>query len=509
MALGLGYLVAMTTSMGLQQLKSWQDNKQSKELANKQLEMKAALQNKEFERLRRLQKEAHEIALEMEKEAHLQRREDIEKEYDNVFESLANQAELDKWPLNVVPFIMKGESFGSHIRGFDVATVHCILTPSNNSNFNRWIFSKLDMKVEELMNNYWNSNTTHPIVYYGGSWKLKFPNGTPKFDYNDVTRLHSALYNIPVIAITPYFSPHGKFSVKVWCWGMGAEDDYNLQDIIPPTDLLTYEISKQTEYQSKDVDSEEAKRILIETTISELSVYFVSMVGYLNDMYYWKMYNLPPVFPRLLSKSKDVLGSIAIYIKQNYLDTLNQSVPSIDCTDDSFDKSLSFYKNTKNIMSKSEQEMYINAVISNYKQAKAIQLSTNETAVSHKDIPFIQGIFDEGANDESLKCIMEKLRHNVPTSIVDAEEVHFKQIIITALEILDDTPDANEVKVVIDNSSIFVAAINAKKEYIYDTDKPKAIVVIFNKLILSDRILLKSNSFILSKDKLEHLIKVI
>lgn len=79
MALGLGYLVAMTTSMGLQQLKSWQDNKQSKELANKQLEMKEALQNREFERLRRLQREAHEIALEMEKEAHLQRREDIEK----------------------------------------------------------------------------------------------------------------------------------------------------------------------------------------------------------------------------------------------------------------------------------------------------------------------------------------------------------------------------------------------------------------------------------------------
>lgn len=294
MALGLGYLVAMTTSMGLQQLKSWQDNKQSKELANKQLEMKEALQNREFERLRRLQREAHEIALEMEKEAHLQRREDIEKEYDNAFESLANQAELEKWPLNVVPFIMKGESFGSHIRGFDVATVHCILTPSNDSNFNRWIYSKLDMKVEELMNSYWNSNTTHPVIYYGGSWKLKFPNGTPKFDYNDVTRLHSALYSIPVIAITPYFTPHGKFSVKVWCWGMGSEDDYNLQEIIPPTDLFTYKISKQTEYQPKDTNSEEAKRNLIETTISELSAYFVSMVGYLNDMYYWKMYHIPP-----------------------------------------------------------------------------------------------------------------------------------------------------------------------------------------------------------------------
>lgn len=293
MALGIGYLVAMTASMGLQQLKSWQDNKQSEKLVNKQLEIKKALQNREFERLRRLQREAHEIAMEMEKEAHLQRREDIEKEYDNAFESLASQAELDKWPLNVVPFIMKGESFGSHIRGFDVATVHCILTPSNNMNFNRWIYGKLDMRIEELLNSYWNSNTTHPIVYYGGSWKSK-PNGVPKFDYNDVTRLHTALNSIPVIAITPYFTPHGKFIVRVWCWGMGAENEDNQQSITPPTDLFSCEINIGTEYDAKDAESGIEKKKLIEKTISELSSYFVSMIGYLNDMYYWKMYKIPP-----------------------------------------------------------------------------------------------------------------------------------------------------------------------------------------------------------------------
>lgn len=504
----LGYLVAMTTSMGLQQLRSWQDNKQSIELANKQLEMREALQKREFDRLRRLQRETHEIALAMEKEAHLQRRADIEKEYDNAFESLAKQAELENWPLNVVPFIMKGESFGSHIRGFDVATIHCILTPSNKSNFNRWIYSKLDMKVEELMNSYWNSNTTHPVIYYGGSWKLKNPDGTLKFDYNDVTRLHSALYSIPVIAITPYFSPYGYFCVKVWCWGMGSDAEYNNQlDIIVPKDLFTYKINSKTEYKPKDTDTEEAKRI--ETTISELSAYIVSMVGYLNDMYYWKMYNLAPMYPFLMSKLSDFSDRIAWSCKQDYLEALNQSIPSVDCTDNSFENSLSFYKNTKYIISEQERKTYISDIISNYKQAKGIQLNTDETAISHKDIPFIQGIFDEGVNDESLKGVMEQLRHNVPTIIVEVEEVHFKQIVSTALEILDDTPDANEVKVVIENSSIFVAAIDAKQEYVYDSDKPKAIVVIFNKLILSDRISYKSNSFILSKEKLECLIKVI
>lgn len=384
MALGLGYLVAMTASMGLQQLKSWQDNKQSKELANKQLEMKEALQNREFERLRRLQREAHKIAMEMEKEAHFQRREDIEKEYDNAFESLANQAELDKWPLNVVPFIMKGESFGSHIRGFDVATVHCILTPSNDINFNRWIYSKLDMRVEELINSYWNSNTTHPIVYYGGSWKLKFPNGVPKFDYNDVTRLHSALNSIPVIAITPYFTPYGTFIMRLWCWGMGTEDESNQQSITLPIDLFTYEINTRTEYRSKEADSETGQKELIETTISELSSYLVSMIGYLNDMYYWKMYQIPPHgisilkslgFQRTISLYEDSVKQIPVKQPLSEQEFVKGIIPYIENPDELIANYASLIKSNFN-----EGKML---TIDEIKSLKSIiQINTNNSSLN-------------------------------------------------------------------------------------------------------------------------------
>ncbi|MDE6098274.1 MAG: hypothetical protein K2G24_05245, partial [Muribaculaceae bacterium] len=78
----------MAASMGLQQLKAWQDNKQKEALAAKQMEMRKAIQQHEFDRARRLQAEAAKIAMEMEAEAHAQRRKDIENEYDNVFNTL-------------------------------------------------------------------------------------------------------------------------------------------------------------------------------------------------------------------------------------------------------------------------------------------------------------------------------------------------------------------------------------------------------------------------------------
>lgn len=404
MALGLGYLVAMTASMGLQQLKSWQDNKQLKELTNKQLQMKEALQNREFERLRRLQREVHEITMEMEKEAHLQRREDIEKEYDNAFESLANQAELDKWPLNVVPFIMKGESFGSHIRGFDVATVHCILTPSNDMNFNRWIYSKLDMRIEELINSYWNSNTTHPIVYYGGSWKLKFPNGAPKFDYNDVTRLHTALYSIPVIAITPYFTSYDKFVLRVWCWGMGTEDGSNQQTITPPTDLFTYEVNTRIEYRSKDANSEAGKKELIGTIISELSSYFVSMIGYLNDMYYWKMYQIPPHGISIL-KSLGFKRAMGLYEDSVKQIPVNQSL-----SEQEFVKGIIPYvENSEELIAN-----YANIIKSNFDRKKVLTIN---------EIKSLKSIIHINTDNSSLNDLSKIINCSYEIKKVDFEVV--------------------------------------------------------------------------------------
>lgn len=326
----------MAVSIGLQQLKAWQDNKQKDVLAKKQMEMRKAMQQREFDRARRLQAESAKIAMEMEAEAHAQRRKDIENEYDNVFNSLADQFQLDKWPLSVVPFIMKGESFGSHVRGFDVATVHCILTPSNNPNFNRFVYSSLDLRVEQSMNSNWNSNTTHQVVYYGGAWKPKAPNGVPTLDYNDVDKLHAELKSVPVICITPYFMPMGEMIFRVWVWGMGA-DTTSRQDIAPSAEDFCISLNASSFIKPSDEILEQEFTATINTFIVETANYLTAMIGYLTDMYYWKMYSIPPVFPticnakgkdatKLLSISEDYLIDIEQYIKddsKSYISRLN------------------------------------------------------------------------------------------------------------------------------------------------------------------------------------------
>lgn len=290
------YFAIMATAIGLQQLKTWQDNKQKEAFIAKQKELREALQNREFDRVRKLQAETHRISMEIEKEVHEQRRQDIENEYDSVFEQLADQLHLEKWPLNVVPFIMKGESFGSHVRGFDVASIHCVLTPSNNIDFNRWIYGRLDMSIEFMMNLNWNSSTDHSLVYYGASWKPKTNMGIPKFDNNDILRLYADLRNVPFICIIPYFKETtGQFYFKVRIWGMGADVDTNAREIYPPKNWLSINLTSESNFAE-----------FSDEIIPKMTNYIVSMIGYLTDMYYWKMYNVSPILPKLV-KSKESL----------------------------------------------------------------------------------------------------------------------------------------------------------------------------------------------------------
>lgn len=289
----MGYFLAMTAAMGLQQLKIWEDNKQKEELAEKQRAFKKALQEKQFEQAKLNLEEANRIALHMEYEAHQLRRKDIEDEYDNAFNALADQLHLEKWPLSVVPFIMKGESFGSRVRGFDVASINCVVTPSNSDNFNKYIYTKMDMLIERIMNLNWNSSTDHNVIYYGAAWKQRTAMGVPKFDNNDIERLYAGLRTVPFVCITPYFKGTiGEFVIKVRVWGLGEDADCN-SSVIYPSQISFSELSTNSDFDNNS-----------EKIIEELSLYIVSLIGYLTDMYYWKMYNTLPLLPKIAKKQR-------------------------------------------------------------------------------------------------------------------------------------------------------------------------------------------------------------
>lgn len=288
-------LIAMLGSIGLQFFTNNKNNAKAREIQESQKEYQKAAQLRQFERMRNIQSEQARLAMELEMEIHKERMDEIEKEYDEVLDRLIDNIALQNWPLNVLPFIMRGESYGSLIRnGSKTIAIHCILTPSNCPNFNKEIYKELDFRLEAQMNSNWNPMTTHPVVYYGGAWKKNSSNEDDLI--TDIQLLRTQISSIPCMVITPYFENCG-LTFHVNMWGMG--EDRPTFTIVPPSNLFSYE-----SYYKKGLDygyTEEYGDDLYNTTIEEFVPYIESLIGFVADKYFWSMYGIAPVFPSLLS----------------------------------------------------------------------------------------------------------------------------------------------------------------------------------------------------------------
>ncbi len=501
------YFTLMAASMGLQQLKAWQDNKQKEVLAERQMEMRKAMQQREFDRARRLQAEAAKIAMEMEAEAHAQRRKDIENEYDNVFNSLINQFQLDKWPLNVVPFIMKGESFGSHVRGFDVATVHCIFTPSNDPNFNRFVYNSLDLRVEQMMNSNWNSNTTHQVVYYGGAWKPKAPNGAPTLDYSDVEKLHSELKSVPVICITPYFLPAGKMIFRVWAWGMGS--DTTRQDITPFAKDFSIPLNKSSFIKPKDDDSEQEFTSSINTFIYESTNYLIAMIGYLTDMYYWKMYNLPPL---CLSLNSNLLpyNPLKSHLIESYYIALDDSVSTAQYNAITINKVLTYYANLQPYIDSVSSSQIVDKAYATFIASKGVNqnnVSEISFVMEDDDVSVLEIFSSISDKYKFLDSIIEDSKNQIACDTVPIEsEITIIDLLLSGYELVKNSENSQTIQFNIDVNGAFVALLDDNNKPINNRVNPQCLYIEYEKLLPNDRIRIQSNSFILSRQQLKEIL---
>lgn len=502
------YFTLMAASMGLQQLKTWQDNKQKEVLAAKQMKMRKAMQLREFDRARRLQAEVAKIAMEMEAEAHAQRRKDIENEYDNVFNSLVDQFQLDKWPLSVVPFIMKGESFGSHVRGFDVATVHCILTPSNNPNFNRFVYNSLDLRVEQMMNSNWNSNTTHQVVYYGGAWKPKAPNGVPTLDYSDVEKLHSELKSVPVICITPYFPPTGKMIFRVWVWGMGA-DTTARQDIAPFAKDFSISLYASSFVKPKDENDEKEFISAINTFINDTANYLTAMIGYLIDMYYWKMYHLAPL---CLSLNSKVLphNPLKAQLIEGYCKVLDDSVSTTSQHGIKINKVLNYYATIAPHLDSATGTHFVDRAYTSFISSKGLNpnnVSEISFVIDDDDVAILEIFSSISHKYKFLDTIIEDTKCQIACNTVSAEsEISILDLLILGNGMTDNSGNTQSIQFNIDANGAFIALLDFNNKPINDRVNPKCIYIEYEKLIPHDRIRIQSNSFILSIQQLKEII---
>ena len=314
-------ITMMVASVGIQFFTNFANNKKNKEIQAHQREFQKAVTERDFDRMRRAQAAAAQLALELEEEVHKDRLGDIEDNYNKLLQDFAHGFAISNWPLNVLPFIMKGESFGSLIGGStNSINMHCILTPSNCDWFNEYFYDELDIRVEAEMNNHWNAQSTHPIVYYGGAWNRRDikPSGfsiIKPIDLDDIALLKNQLNKIPMMVITPYFDPYLHFRVQLWGMGKDSENPFRIDPLQGNVNIkdriFSYDYSKD--------DQPELTDDFFNTTMEEFVPYLTSLIGFVADKYFWGIYQIPPILPLYLNQSLLLKG---IY-KPKYLHIIN------------------------------------------------------------------------------------------------------------------------------------------------------------------------------------------
>ena len=285
-------LAMLFGSIGLQYFNNSATNKKSEELREKQNEAQRAAAVHDFNRMRKLQEQSAKLSFELEAELHRQRMDEVESNYDTVLEQIAHSVAINSWPLTVLPFVMRGESFGSLIGGgAKTIALHCIVTPSNYDLYNQLFYDDIDLRLEEKMNSIWNAQSDHPIVYYGGCWRKRDLKGTAScVNLNEIDLLKSQLKSLPTMVVTPYFDPKLHFRIKLW--GMGKDTDVRL-------DLNGKMFNFIDKYEEGRFPEGEQLNSFYAATIDQMVPYLQSLIGFVADKYFWSMYRITPMLPEI------------------------------------------------------------------------------------------------------------------------------------------------------------------------------------------------------------------
>ena len=279
-------LALMAVNVGASVFNNWRNNKQSHKLQEKQQEFARAAAERNKQRMWQLMREGQELALEMERETHENRLEDIRNDFDRILHRLAYIEAIKTWPLKVLPIVMKNQSLGSLTSAADEnIAMHCILTPSNCTSFNKHILPTIEEKLADFCNLHWSTLSSHPILFYSGAWKTgTTPTGV------EVSQLKTNLNNLPTLLITPFFKPEGGITFQINAWGIGVELE---------TEIECADFSYAESYKSGiDYQTEEDIK---ERTIEEFVPYLQCLIGYIADQYFWTNHNESPLLPTLLA----------------------------------------------------------------------------------------------------------------------------------------------------------------------------------------------------------------
>lgn len=286
----IGAITMILTNVGLQIYNNWCSSRQNARLQQKREEFERAARERNTQRMWQIMREGQELTKALEEERHRQRIDELKNDIGSLLQKLAYTATINNWPLNVLPIVMKNQALGNILANQEESiALHCIFTPSNSNDFNKFVFPRIEEALESYCNQYWSVMSKHPILFYSGAWKsAQSPTGI------QIDSMRTALSNLPVLVITPFFRPNdGKLVFQIRLWGVGASstDEFSIPETVPTEFQRDYNIDDDYVNELEIIDE------LIEDTVP----YLQCVIGYMADTYFWSSAGMVPHLPLLIT----------------------------------------------------------------------------------------------------------------------------------------------------------------------------------------------------------------
>ncbi len=284
-------------AFAVQGLNAWHNKKNAKKLQELQELYESEVQKKMSalakEQFEKLCKAKREIA-EEEYNAQIKLLEDLHQENLRSIEYLAS---LDKWPLAVMPLVMRNDSLFFNTQAIDtnknrndIVPISIILGPCRDKAFQSAIWRKVEEQLAQHFCSYWGIMSSHPIIFYQDAWK----NEMDPADGSSFADIHAKIKNVPTIIISPILTRANSLQLEIshWCIkGLDTEESYvNETRISLPEGSHVYK--REANYNDEDIPS----------LVNELCNYIESLIGFMSDQYMWLRYHEAPLLPTLVQK---------------------------------------------------------------------------------------------------------------------------------------------------------------------------------------------------------------
>ena len=423
--MSLGLLLTIGTQFATAAINSKQSSKHLKKIQALQQEYEESIQKEGIQRAWDSYKQLCTLQKEIEKEQHQRRLDNIEQSFNRYIDNAVYAQALKNWPLRVLPFVMKDESIycNSSNNSNKKIALHCLLTRSNDDNFNKAIYRELDTRLNQYFNQFWSTTSTHPVLYYSGAWK-------EMHDASAVTdNLYNQLEQLPTIVISPWIEENNEFYFKISVWGI---PNVEMKNTIYKPDGISLAFEQKKEY-SKD----EAKII-----VNNLSPVIVAFVGYIADQYYWRFYNITPLLPLLINNNVISLSNNnSNNFKQQYIDLLDNYISDSDCMFVRPELSIALCKKLDVEINKREyfQKIFITYCQRYNKEISSMEEATQFNSFTKIDLPFLKTFIQEYRYDDYRGRIEDEIDFLLP---LDFDYGILKMTDIIKLKTLADAENA-------------------------------------------------------------------